>query len=133
MIVVDTNVIAALYLPTGQSAAAEQALQKDPVWAAPMLWRSEFRNVLVALLRREVLSLEDAIEMVSEAEQLMREREYAVPSDDVLSLSNASGCTAYDCEFVSLARWARTSLVTLDQAVLRAFPEVSVSLARFVV
>ncbi len=71
--------------------------------------------------------------MVSEAEQLMREREYAVPSDDVLSLSNASGCTAYYCEFVSLARWARTSLVTLDRAVLRAFPEVSVSLARFVV
>ena len=46
MIVVDTNVIGYLFLSSDQSVLAERALQKDNEWAAPILWRSEFRNVL---------------------------------------------------------------------------------------
>lgn len=45
MIVVDTNVIVYLYMTGDYSAQAEQALLKDPLWVAPPLWRSEFRNV----------------------------------------------------------------------------------------
>ncbi len=38
MIVVDTNVIAYLYLPTGHTPLAEKLMVQEPVWAAPVLW-----------------------------------------------------------------------------------------------
>ena len=46
MIVVDTNVISYLLLPTPMTAAAEGLYQYDSEWSAPLLWRSELRNVL---------------------------------------------------------------------------------------
>lgn len=46
MIVVDSNVIAYLYLQGEHTAAAERLLLHEPDWAAPALWRSEFRNIL---------------------------------------------------------------------------------------
>ncbi len=46
MIVVDTNVLASLYLPGEHTTAAEILLTRGPNWAAPILWRSEFRNIL---------------------------------------------------------------------------------------
>jgi predicted nucleic acid-binding protein len=60
MIVVDTNIIGYLYLTSERSRQAEQALRQDPQWAAPLLWRSEFRNVLALYLRRKILSLDIA-------------------------------------------------------------------------
>lgn len=52
MIVVDTNILAYLYLPNDLTANAEKLLRQEPEWAAPILWRSEFRNVLTGYLHR---------------------------------------------------------------------------------
>jgi hypothetical protein len=41
VIVADTNLVAALLLPSDQAAAAEQFFAADPAWALPVLWRSE--------------------------------------------------------------------------------------------
>ena len=46
MIVVDTNLISCLFLTGERSSQAEAALAKDTEWAAPLVWRSELRNVL---------------------------------------------------------------------------------------
>ena len=46
MIVVDSNVLAYLYLPGEVTAAAEALLERDPDWQEPVLWRGEFRNIL---------------------------------------------------------------------------------------
>ena len=131
MIVVDTNVVAYLFLPGDWTDAARSALQADPAWAAPLLWRRELRNVLALYLRRRHLKLKEALEVQHAAEALMAGREYAVESEAVLSLAAASGRSAYDCEFVALAQALGVSLVTSDRQVLSAFPETAVSLSAF--
>ena len=128
MIVTDSNVPAYLYLPGEYTSAAETLLESDPDWAAPILWRSEFRNVLTGYLRRRLLTFEQALNIQAEAEDLFRGAEFEVDSRRVLQLVRDSDCSAYDCEFVVLAMSLGTKLVTMDQKVLRAFPDVVVEL-----
>ena len=130
MIVVDTNVIAYLYLPSAYTPLAERLLEHDADWVAPLLWRSELRNVLALYLRRQQLSFEQALTIQGEAESLLAEGEYEPDSLQVLRLVQTSDCSAYDCEFVALARHLGVRLVTQDKKVLAAFPEVAVSLSK---
>jgi predicted nucleic acid-binding protein len=132
MIVVDTHIIAYLYLTSERSVQVEQAYRKDPHWSAPILWRSEFRNVLALYIRKQLLSLEQAQQIIEQATLLMRGREYQVASFQVLELVASSTRSAYDCEFVALAKDLNTVLVTVDKQILRQFPTVAVSLDTFV-
>lgn len=122
MIVVDTNVLAYLWLPGERTQAAERLLKRDPDWNAPLLWRSEFRNVLAGCLRRGDLNLETALQIADGAEGQMRGREFAVPSAQVLARVHESDCSAYDCEFVALADELGVSLITSDDKLLKSFP-----------
>jgi predicted nucleic acid-binding protein len=128
MIIVDTNVIAYLYLPTIYTYDAEKLLLQEPVWGAPYLWRSELRNVLALYLRKKLLSFEQAIHIQAEAELLMAENEFQVNSSDILALVKDSSCSAYDCEFVALAKNVNATLVTIDKKVLSDFPSTARSL-----
>lgn len=132
MIVVDTNVIGYLFLTSAKSSLAEQALLKDSNWAAPLLWRSEMRNVLTFYIRKGLLSLEDAQQIMNQAIVLMRSQEYGVTSNQVLELVHISTCSAYDCEFVALARDLKVPLVTVDRQILKEFPDTGISLDAFV-
>lgn len=132
MIVVDTNIIGYLFLSSNRSPLSEQALLKDSLWAAPRLWRSEMRNVLALYIRKDLLSLADAQQIMTEAISLFQDQEYEVASNQVLELASISTCSAYDCEFVALARDLEVSLVTVDRQILRDFPETVVSLEAFV-
>jgi predicted nucleic acid-binding protein len=123
VIVVDSNILAYLYLPGEFTRAAEALLEREPEWAAPPLWRSEFRNILAGYLRRDMLSFQQACSVQSEAEALMHGFEFEVHSSEVLKLVRDSGCSAYDCEFVALAGRLGTTLFTQDKKVLVAFPE----------
>ncbi|RJP81426.1 MAG: PIN domain-containing protein [Desulfobacteraceae bacterium] len=131
MIVVDTNIIAYLYLPTEYTKSAEELLIKEPVWSAPSLWRSEFRNVLTLYLRKDVITLEQAIQIQTEAESLMDGNEFEINSIDILKIVTNSSCSAYDCEFVSLAKSLETTLVTADKKIISEFPDVATSIRLF--
>jgi predicted nucleic acid-binding protein len=128
MIVVDTNILAYLYLPGDLTANVEKLLQQDPEWAAPILWRSEFRNVLTGYLRRKYLNLTQARAIQQEAESLMTGLEFEVDSASVLTLANDSDCSAYDCEFVVLAKQLSIVLLTMDKKLLQAFPDYTAPL-----
>ena len=133
MIVVDTNVIAYFLALSDQSLIAENVMKTDPEWAAPLLWRSEFRNVLLRYLRNNDLSVKDAVEKMDEAERIIGQNEYAVSSSRVIELAFASGCTAYDCEFVALAEQLHVKLITSDKKLLLAFPKSAISMAQFTI
>lgn len=128
MIIVDSNVLAYLYLPGDHTANADALLAKNPEWAAPLLWRSEFRNILAGYMRRGSLSLEQTMAIQKEAEGLLAGNEFEVDSRDVLNLVSKSYCSAYDCEFVCLAIKLNTKLVTADKKLLRDFPKYTIPL-----
>jgi predicted nucleic acid-binding protein len=133
MIVADTNIISYLFLPTIYSEKASRLYRQDAEWAAPGLWRSEFRNVLALYNRQQILTLTEALLIQEEAESLMADHEFSVTSVQVLTLTNSSHCSAYDCEFVALAKQLSVKLVTQDKKILREFPEVALSLDDFFV
>ena len=123
MIAVDTNVVAYLFLRGEFAARAESWLRHDREWAAPRLWRSELRNVLAGCLRRKQLSFEAVREIQREAEALLIGNEHEADSQRVLELVRDSDCSAYDCEFVSIAMRLGVKLLTADNKVLTAFPQ----------
>lgn len=128
MIVVDTNIIAYLHLPGPRATATEALIRLDCQWAAPLLWRSEFRNVLAGYLRAGKLSEAEAERVMHQAAVGLLGNEHAVADHAVLRLVAQSKCTAYDCEYVALAMALGTLLVTDDRAVLQAFPRLCRSL-----
>jgi len=131
VIVVDTNAVVHLLLGGDKTASARRVFSKDPEWAAPILWRSEFRSVLSTLMRRRTLRLSDAFEVARDAEDLLVGREFNVETQTVLELAKASGCTTYECEFVALAQDLGVSLVTSDREILAAFPTLAVAIEDF--
>jgi predicted nucleic acid-binding protein len=131
VIVADTNLIAYLLIQSEHTAAAEKVRARDGAWLAPPLWRSEFRNVLALYVKSGKLDLPAVMELAETAEAMMRGREVEVDAPTVLRLAEASGCTAYDCEFVAVAQAAGVPLVTADRRVVAAFPSVAVSPAAF--
>ncbi|HEY4067861.1 MAG TPA: type II toxin-antitoxin system VapC family toxin [Burkholderiaceae bacterium] len=126
---VDTNVLAYLYLPGDRTAHAEALLESDAEWAAPVLWRSEFRNILAGCIRRRSITFDQACSLQREAESLLAGAEFEVDSRTVLELVRDSNCSAYDCEFVALAIRLNTKLVTADKKLLEGFPARAVALA----
>lgn len=131
MIVVDTNIIAYLFLPSPFTSDVERLFKQDQDWIVPLLWRSEFRNILSGYIRKQSLKKSDALKIMYEAENLFSNREFEIGSEEVLELITSSTCSAYDCEFVALAKSMNTKLVTADKQILREFPEISVSFRAF--
>ena len=133
MIVVDTNVVAELYLGEDEPGIAEQVAIRDPEWAVPLLWRYEFRNVLAGEMRRRRMTLDQAVRLSLLAEKRVRGREFAARSDVVLELVSRTRCSAYDCEFAAVAQWLDVKLVTYDRELLAAFPGIAVSPTAFAI
>lgn len=132
MIVADTNLIAGLYTDASQRDLVAAVYRKDHRWAAPYLWRSEFRNVMALYMRKGLLELDQTIQITHWAEDQMSENEYLPIASRVLVLASMSGCTAYDCEFVSVAENLGWPLITFDKKVLKQFPLIAVSPADFI-
>lgn len=132
MIVVDTNIIAYLLLSGEHSEKAAQALRREPVWAVPILWRSELRNVLALYIRKSILTVSEAVAVIDRADELINGQEFSVSTRSVLGLVERSNCSAYDCEFVALAQYLNAQLLTVNKRILDQFPEVAISLDRYV-
>jgi predicted nucleic acid-binding protein len=132
MIVVDTNIIIHLHMTSEWSTHILGILQMDPYWYSPPLWQSEFRNVLSGAMRRNIINLDQARQIMESALETMAGHEIPVSSGRVLELAAVSSCTAYDCEFVALAKELGVKLVTFDKQILARFPETAVEPFEFI-
>jgi predicted nucleic acid-binding protein len=131
VIVVDTNVIHYCWVRGKNTEIAHAVRRTDPEWHAPILWRSELRNVLTAYLRRGLLTRAQIVGILGVADQALAEHEHIIPDDLVLDVVASSTLTAYDAEFVALAGALSVPLVTGDKAVLEAFPDRALTMEAF--
>jgi predicted nucleic acid-binding protein len=129
VIVVDTNVMVYLLSGVGPRAArAADLLLRDPEWAAPPILLCELRNVLVGSVRRGLVARADALSMHDDAALILGDRTAGVDGPAVLGAALDLNLSAYDAEFVVLARTLGTALVTEDREVLLAARDVAVPL-----
>ena len=127
-IVVDTNIVAYYWLPGVHTENAVALRQRTGDWLVPRLWRPEFRNVLARYLRAGTIGLDQARALIRSAEAELVDCEREVDSTAVMDLVAISACSAYDCEFVALARQTGIPLVTEDSGLLRAFPDIAMTM-----
>jgi predicted nucleic acid-binding protein len=132
VIVVDTNVIHYCWVRGQHTKVAQAVRRQDPDWHAPILWRSELRNVLTAYLRRELMTREQIVGILGAADQALAGSEHVIADELVLDVVAGSTLTAYDAEFVALASALFVPLVTADKAVLKAFPDRALTMEAFV-
>ena len=131
MIVVDSNVIAYCWINGPFTTLAQSVRVKDPEWHAPFLWRSEMRNILTGYLRDGSLDAAQISRVMDAAENALSGSEHIVTSTPVLDAADRSRLSAYDCEFVILASVLAVPLVTADKAILKAFPELAMTMKAF--
>jgi predicted nucleic acid-binding protein len=129
MIVVDSNVIAYCWIHGERTALAHRLRRLDPDWHAPVLWRSELRNILAGYRRDGSLDGGQVRQVMSAAEAGLGGREHHLPSGRVFAVLERSRLSAYDSEFVALAEILDVRLVTEDRAILAACADRALSLA----
>jgi len=122
MIVVDSNVIAYCWIHGQRTALAHRLRRLDPDWHAPVLWRSELRNILVGYRRDGSLTEAQVRRIMAAAEEALAGREHHLPSDRVFAVTERHRLSAYDAEFVALAELLGVPLVTEDRAILKSWP-----------
>ena len=132
MIVIDTNVMVRLMLGGEGDTDAALLFERETEWSAPSILMSELCNVLVGFVRRGAITPEQAKAMSDDAAAVLGDRIASVPGHQAIDVALECGLTAYDAEFVALARALGVPLATLDNAVLLGAADVAVSLRTLV-
>jgi predicted nucleic acid-binding protein len=127
LIVVDTNVMVDRLVGGENGADAALLFESDPEWAAPTLLVSELRNVLLGYVRRGDLRADQAKAMYDDAAEILGGRITSVEGSQVIDIALECDLTAYDAEFVALARELGVALATSDKAILKGAADVAVS------
>jgi predicted nucleic acid-binding protein len=97
----------------------------DPAWEVPVLWKSEFLNVVALYFRKKLITYQQAVQSIEYAEKLVNHHEHVISPVMTMEVIAGSACTAYDCEFVALAKSLETKFVTFDKQVIKDFSEIA--------
>lgn len=132
MIVADANLLAYLLVPGPMTQKAELVRAKEKVWAVTPLLRYELLSVLLKYVRGSQLSQDEAARAYKRGLAMVEVSVIDRDAAEVLRMAERSECSTYDTEYVWLARELDVPMVTEDRKVLRAFPDITVSLDQFV-
>jgi predicted nucleic acid-binding protein len=131
MIVVDAEMLVSLTLVRPQTAMAREAFLKDPDWAAPPLWRSDFRGQLWKHLSANRISKGQAIKAFEAAHAVIAGNEPEPDLSHILTLAQSHTLEVYDAEYVAVARALGVPYVTTDEDLAKACPDDVVLLRQF--
>jgi predicted nucleic acid-binding protein len=127
MIVVDTGIIAYMTFETRYSGVVSLVHEKNSIWEAPSLWKTEFLNILALYFRTGLIDYHESLNALDFAERLIGSREHKVPASGIVDAVVNSTCSSYDCEFIVLAEKLGTKLITYDKKLIHEFPNTALS------
>jgi predicted nucleic acid-binding protein len=130
VIVADANLIAYLLIRGPRMPAAEGVFEGDSVWISPPLWQAEFLNVLTTSVRAGVIHERQARAAWRRAlEIVVTNPEPSGPM--VVHLALRRGISAYDAQYVVLAKTLKTRVVTGDKEMVKRCPDAAVLMDDF--
>ena len=122
MTVVDAGVLAALTMDAPNTPAARALFLEDPDWAAPPLWRSDFRRILFNKVRLKLMTEGQARAAYEMACEIVGENEREPDTTMVIETARSLGIDLYDAEYLAVARELGIRYVTSDDDVAQAIP-----------
>jgi predicted nucleic acid-binding protein len=128
MVVVDTNIVVALFIRGRFSDNALKLHDKDPVWRVEPFALVEFSNVLATYQRAGYLGKAAAVERLRFAEEFLRSNYVRVSNQSALELALQYGVSAYDARFLAVADQLGVKLITEDAELRAAVPALTQSL-----
>lgn len=131
MIVVDVNVVVYFLIEGEKTASARNLRRRDPDWRLPALWRHEYLNVLATFAREGGATVAEARTLWRRGLGLFAAREQSVDMESALALAAENRISAYDAQYITLARRLQTVCVTEDRRLLGQFPALTRSMQVF--
>jgi predicted nucleic acid-binding protein len=131
VIVVDTNVVCYVLLAREKTESARAVFEKDSDWVLPPLWEHEFLNVLANYVRHGQADPSLMKTAWYRGLEFFRSVERQPSMDSALELAAKYDISAYDAQFVALARSLEVPLVSEDRRLRRRCPETVVSMTDY--
>ena len=128
MVLVDTNVIAPLYVRSARTEAVEELFARDAVWRTEPLALIELSNVLITYERSRYITAATARNCLNRAAAFLQPQLFRVSHQAALDAALRYGTTAYDARFLALAQQLGQRLVTEDTKLRVAAPRLTQSL-----
>lgn len=131
MLVADNTLLCHFFLRSDLEDLARQVRDKDGDWIVPHLWKSEFANAIV----KAHWACPDPLELYYRAWDsacaVMEPCERPVDFHETVRLGTEHHISAYDAQYVYLARKFAIPLITEDSRLHRAFPTIAMSMEKF--
>jgi predicted nucleic acid-binding protein len=132
VIVVDSNVIAYSLIHGDRTLDALRVRELDQDWRVPPVWRHELANVLVTYVREGGLPEKNAVSMYLSAVSSYGSGETELDPGMIMSQAIQHRLSAYDAQYLGLARQLKVLCVTEDAAIRRAAPGKAISMREFI-
>ena len=129
MVIVDTNIIAPLYVRSARSPAVAELFAHDSVWRTEPLALIELSNVLITYERARYITAVRARDCLKRAAAFLQPYLFRVSHQAALDAALRYGTTACDARFLALAQQLSMRLVTEDLKLRAAAPALTQSLA----
>ena len=128
MILVDTNIIAPLYVRSARSQAVSELFAHDGIWRTEPLALIELSNVLISYERARYITAATARECLNRAAAFLQPQLFRVTHQAALNTALRYRVTAYDARFLALAEQLGRRLITEDAKLRAAAPALTRSL-----
>jgi predicted nucleic acid-binding protein len=128
MLVIDTNIIAPLYVRSARTDAVMKLFARDQIWRTEPLALIELSNVLITYERARYITATTARDCLDRAAAFLQPNLFRVSHQAALDAALRYGTTAYDARFLALAQQLDTPLVTEDAKLRAAAPALTQSL-----
>jgi len=129
MIVIDTNIIAPLYVQSAQTEAVTKLFAQDQIWRTEPLALIELSNVLITYERSRYITAATARDCIDRAAAFLQPNLFRVSHRAALDAALRYGTTAYDARFLAVAEQLNSRLVTEDAKLRATAPKLTQSLA----